>query len=54
MLGVDLAQRITTNKYVDYVCAKAATALLLPFTWIRTADERKPAGAFYLVGRKVK
>lgn len=53
MLGVHLAQRATTNKYVNYVCAKVATAALLPFAWIRTTDESKAAGAFYLVGRKV-
>lgn len=52
MLGVRIAQNMTTNKYINYGLVKLATVLLFPFRWIRTADESKTAGAFYMIARK--
>lgn len=52
MLGVDIARTLTTSRYVNYVLGKAAAFVLLPCCWIRTADESRTAGAFYMVCRK--
>lgn len=52
MLGVRIAQNMTTNKYINYGLFKLATVVLFPFRWIKTADESKTAGAFYMIARK--
>jgi SAM-dependent methyltransferase len=52
MLGVHIAQTLTLSRYINYVLGKTATFILYPFRWIRTADESKTAGAFYVICRK--
>jgi SAM-dependent methyltransferase len=52
MLGVYVAGTLTSNKYVNYALRSAATFILYPFRWIRTAEESKTAGAFYMICRK--
>ena len=52
MQGAHIAATLTNNKYVNFVLLKVATLLLFPLRWIRTADERRTAGGFYLVAQK--
>jgi len=52
MQGVYIARTLTSNKYINYGLGKIATILLYPFRWIRTVDENKTAGAFYMIARK--
>jgi SAM-dependent methyltransferase len=52
MLGTDMAGSLTANKYVNVLLRGIATVLLYPFRGIRTADESRTAGGFYLIGRK--
>jgi len=52
MLGVRIAQSLTTSSYVNFFLGKLASVLLFPFVYIRTAEESTTAGAFYLVCRK--
>ena len=51
-LGVKIAEELTSNRYMNFMAARIAAVLLFPFRWIRTSDENKTAGAFYLVCRK--
>ena len=52
MLGVQIAQSLTVNKYINYVLGKIARLILYPLRVIRTADQSKTAGAFYMICRK--
>lgn len=52
MLGINIAQDLTRNRSLNYGLSKIATMVLYPFRWIATADERKTAGAFYLICQK--
>lgn len=52
MLGAHIAGSLTANRYMNYFLRSMATVLLYPLRGIRTADESKTAGAFYLIGRK--
>ncbi|AMV36149.1 class I SAM-dependent methyltransferase [Planctomyces sp. SH-PL62] len=52
MLGVHIAGSMTHNRYINFLLRKAAFVVLFPFRWIRTADESKTAGAFYMICRK--
>ena len=52
MLGIHIAQTLTHNKYANFMLKKMATLALFPFTAIRTVDESKTAGAFYMICRK--
>lgn len=51
-LGHDIAGSATGNRYVDFVLRGLVTLALSPFAWLRTAEESKTCGAFYLIGRK--
>lgn len=52
MLGEYIAGSLTGNRYVNFALAKMAAVVLLQFRWIRTHQEAKCAGAFYLIARK--
>jgi len=52
LLGVHIARTITVNKYINYLLANIATVILYPFRGIKTADQSKTAGAFYMICRK--
>ena len=52
MYGIDIARSLTMNKYINFVLGKIATVLLYPFTFIRTSQENKIAGAFYIICKK--
>jgi len=53
MLGVRIAGSLTSNRYLNFLLARIAAALLYPFRRIRTARESRTAGAFYVVCRKI-
>lgn len=52
MLGVHLAESLTGNRYMNYALGRIATLLLYPFRGIRTVNEGKGAGAFYMICQK--
>ena len=52
MLAVHIARSATRNKYANFVLAKIAWIAFYPFRWLRTANESRTAGAFYLIARK--
>lgn len=52
MLGADIAGSLTANRYINALLRIIATLLLCRFRGIRTADESKTAGGFYLICRK--
>lgn len=52
MLGTEIAQNLTRNRYINYGLARLATIFLYPLRWIVTTDESKTAGAFYLICQK--
>ncbi len=51
-LGVNIAQTLTPNIYVNVVLSKAASVLLSPFRNIQTSKAHCTAGAFYLIAQK--
>lgn len=51
-LGVQIAYDLTSNKYVNFALAQIAAALLYPFRRVKTKQENKTAGAFYMICRK--
>ena len=53
MLGVHIAQSLTTNKYINFLLGKIITFALYPFRGIRTSEENKTAGAFYIICQKI-
>jgi SAM-dependent methyltransferase len=52
MQGVRIARTLTSNRYLSHAFGMAATFILYPFRWIRTVEEYKTAGAFYMICRK--
>lgn len=52
MLAVEIAQKLTGNRYVDFVLGRTVAFLLYPLKGLRTRDESRTAGAFYLICRK--
>lgn len=52
MLGVHIAQNLTRNKYLNYALSNIASLIVFPLRWIKTVDESKTAGAFYLICQK--
>lgn len=52
MLGIRIAENLTRNRYVNHAMSMAATAVLYPFRWVRTAHEGMTAGAFFVVGQR--
>lgn len=53
MLGVHIAQSLTSNKYMNFLLGKIVTFMLYPLSGIRTAEENKTAGAFYIICQKI-
>ena len=53
MLGVCIAKSLTTNKYMNFFLGKIVTLVLYPFRGIRTVEEDKTAGAFYIICQKI-
>lgn len=52
MVGSYVAGSMTGSRYVNRVLSMLTTAVLFPLCYIRTRDEEKTAGAFYVVARK--
>ena len=53
MLGAGIARSLTANKHTNALLRIIAMLLLYPFRGIRTADQGKTAGGFYLIFDKV-
>lgn len=53
MLGTHIAQKLTTNRYVNFGLRKIVGAALFPFKWITTSDNLKTAGALYMICRRI-
>lgn len=51
-LAYQLAEDLTTNRYVNFVARNLVRWGLLPLRWMNTAAAAKNAGSFYLIGRK--
>lgn len=52
MLGIQIANNLTPNKYINFILAKITTVLLYPFCRIKTNREEQTAGAFYMICKK--
>lgn len=52
MLAIDIFGSLTGNRYVDFALRKLAIVLTFPLLWIRTSEEEKTCGAFYLIAKK--
>ncbi|MFY9368428.1 MAG: class I SAM-dependent methyltransferase [Desulfomonilia bacterium] len=52
-LGCAIMQDLTRNRYINFALALLFKAMLYPFKWIKTAEESKLAGGFYVVGKKL-
>lgn len=50
--GQRIARNLTKNKYLNFGLAKLVTLMLFPCRWVKTADESRTAGAFYIICRK--
>jgi SAM-dependent methyltransferase len=51
-LGTQMAHHLTANKYINRLMAIMATVVFYPFRRVRTHDEHRTAGAFYMICRK--
>lgn len=51
-MGFTIADNLTGNKYVNAALAEVARIMMYPIRWLRAANERKTAGAFYAICRK--
>ncbi|MGB0848894.1 MAG: class I SAM-dependent methyltransferase [Thiolinea sp.] len=54
LLGRHIADNMTRNKYINTLLNQIAGLFLYPFRAIRTVNEHKTAGAFYLIGQKTE
>jgi hypothetical protein len=52
MLGVHIAQTLTRSRYMNGLLREMAVLALSPFSGIRTVDENRTAGAFYMVAQR--
>lgn len=52
LLGRDIAQHMTSSKYVNYALARIAQLVLFPCRYVTTKRENLTCGAFYAIARK--